>query len=104
METSGWGERRVTPKTGQRAQGRATEYSEAHRDAETSPTRQGLLGITASVCLSWSHECTSVPVDSLHVFNNVSGQVEHHKHVQGGRKERRLAQPQRRASIPYVGQ
>ena len=51
VETSGWGERRVTPETGRRAQGRATEYSEAHRDAETSPTSQGLLGITASVYL-----------------------------------------------------
>lgn len=86
VERSGWGERRVTPKAGIRAQEWATDYLEAHRETETAPTSQGLPGIKANVYLFWSYECTLVPVNNLHHFNNTGGQVERHKHEQGGRK------------------
>ena len=64
----------------------ATDYLEAHRETETAPTSQGLPGIKANVYLFWSYECTLVPVNNLHLFNNTGGQVERHKHEQGGRK------------------
>lgn len=106
VERSGWGERRVTPKAGERAQGWTTEYLEARRETETSPTSHGLLGIKANIyfghmnaLLSW----WTVSIFSTTLVARLNA-TSMYKEAKSRGEADCLAQPKRRASLQYVGQ